>query len=423
MQEHCINIRIPQLYAFGLTDGSHFSHARLRPWYLRFWHWVRRRLYGFLKYSLLSEYTQDLSTPAVGTSYMLLEFIGPETGRMLSETWAEHRHDPRRRARLFCGMAHIVLSLARLPQPRIGSFRLNLGDGTVALTNRPLTSTMMIFENSGAPRTMQPHQVYRNTDTFASDMLTMHDTYFLHYRHAVEDEEDARERMAIRMMLWAVMHHFILPDRRHGPFLPQLTDLHQSNIFVDQDWNVTCLIDLEWICALPVEMLHVPHWLTDGGLDTIIDDCEAFDEARRAFLAAMDVQTTTTPLAHDIPITHIMEESWVSKSVWFWGCITSINCWLFIFEDHIVPKFCAEKCTPFNFKQLSAFWKQDVDKIVQTKVEDEKRYQADLRALFSSQGAPKQSPNSAGANDLPSAARGKEVYPSIHPPIEIASSI
>lgn len=69
-------------------------------------------------------------------------------------------------------------------------------------------------------------------------------------------------------------------------------------------------------------------------------------------------------LAHDIPITNIMEHSWVSKSVWFWGCSTYINCWLFILEDHIIPKFCTKNDSTSNFKPLSAFWKQDVDKIV-----------------------------------------------------------
>jgi hypothetical protein len=111
-------------------------------------------MYRLFGYPLLSSYTRDPYTPAVGTAYMLLEHIGPETGRMLSATWAQHRHDPRRRTRLFHGMARIMLSLARLPQPHIGSFRFNPSDGTITLTNRPLISTTMIFENSGTPRTI-----------------------------------------------------------------------------------------------------------------------------------------------------------------------------------------------------------------------------------------------------------------------------
>ncbi|GAB1311532.1 hypothetical protein MFIFM68171_01742 [Madurella fahalii] len=386
MQDYCADIRIPHLYAFGFADGSQFAHASRRPWYIRFWHSLRRRIYRLLGYPLLSSYTRDPYAPAIGTAYMLLEHIGPETGQMLSATWAQHRHDPGRQTRLFHGIARIMLSLARLPQPHIGSFRFNSGDGTVTLTNRPLISTTIIFENSGSPRIIQPHQIYQSPDTFASDMLTLHDNYLLHYRHAVRDDEDARERMTIRTLLRAVMHHFVLPDRRNGPFLVQTTDLHQSNIFVDEDWNVTCLIDLEWICALPVEMLAVPYWLTDCSIDEIIDGkYTLFDEARRAFLAAMDEEVKTIPPAHDIPITRTMQDLWVSKTVWFWACIRSLNGWLFLFEDHIVPKFSAKKDLISDLKHASAFWMQDVDAVVKAKVEDEEQYQAELHSLFSSQ--------------------------------------
>ncbi|KAL2257700.1 hypothetical protein VTK26DRAFT_9280 [Humicola hyalothermophila] len=386
MQDHCTDIRIPHLYALGLADGSQFAHISRRPWYIRLWHSLRRRMYRLLGHALLSSYTRDPYTPAVSTAYMLLEHIGPETGQMLSATWEQHRHDTRRQTRLFHGIARIMLSLARLPQPHIGSFRFNSSDGTVTLTNRPLISTITIFENSGTPRTIQPFQLYQSPDAFASDMLTLHDNYLLHYRHAVRDDEEARERITIRTLLRAVMHHFILPERRNGPFLLQLTDLHQSNIFVDEDWNVTCLIDLEWICSLPVEMLAVPYWLTNCSIDTIIDDeYGPFDEARKAFLAAMDEEIMTIPPAHNIPTTRTMQDTWVSKTVWFWACIRSLNGWLFLFEDHIVPKFCANKNLISDLKQASVFWMQDVDTVVKAKVKDEERYREELRSLFSSQ--------------------------------------
>ncbi|KAK0716956.1 hypothetical protein B0T26DRAFT_751089 [Lasiosphaeria miniovina] len=209
---------------------------------------------------------------------MLLEHIKPETGQMLSTTWAQRRRDPRRQDRLFSGLACVMLSLARLPQPHIGSFRFNATDGTVALTNRPLTCSTIIFKNSSTPRNIQPRQLYQSTDTFASDMLTMYDNSLLHYRHAVRNHKDVRERMTIRTLLRAAMHHFIPPDRRNGPPLVQLTDIHQSNIFVDDDWNVTCMLDLEWICALPAEMLAVPYWLTGCTIDDIVgSEYESFD--------------------------------------------------------------------------------------------------------------------------------------------------
>ncbi|KAK3366879.1 hypothetical protein B0T24DRAFT_722772 [Lasiosphaeria ovina] len=335
MQEHCADIRIPHLYAFGFTSGTHFAHIHQRPCW-------------------------DMCTPSASTAYMLLEHIGPKTGQMLSATLAQHRRDSPRQDRLFRGLARVMLSLARLPQPHIGSFRFNATDGTL----------------------------YQSTDTFASDMLTMHDNYLLHYRHAVRNDMDARERMTNRTLLRAAMHHFIPPDRRNGPFLVQLTDIYQSNIFVDDDWNV---LDLERICALPAEMLAVPYWLTGCTIDDIVgSEYESFDQARQQFLAAMEeeIKCTTRPVAHDIPIICTMQDSWSSKAVWFWACITSINGWLFVFEDHILPKFGADRRLIPNLSRASALWTEGIDAVVKAKVDDEDKYRGELRSLFALAGSP-----------------------------------
>ncbi|KAJ4305992.1 hypothetical protein N0V88_000783 [Collariella sp. IMI 366227] len=284
MQQHCPDIRIPLLYSFAFLGGGH-----MRP------------------------------PPATGLAYMILEHIGPETGQMLSMSWKRYKDDSERRNRLFQGMTRIMLSIARLPQPHIGAFRFNAADSTITLTNRPLTCTSIIFENEGASRAIRPNQMYRTTDSFASDMLTLYDNYydnyFLHHPHAALDEDDARDRTTIRTLLRTVAHHFILPERRDGPFLLQLDDFHQSNIFVDDDWNVTCLLDLEWISALPVEAMSVPYWLTDCSIDSVTgDDYKSFADTRRAFLAAMDDQIKTINLEHTIPIADIMRQTWDSKA-------------------------------------------------------------------------------------------------------------
>lgn len=30
-----------------------------------------------------------------------------------------------------------------------------------------------------------------------------------------------------------------------------------------KDWRVTCLVDLEWACSRPIEMVEPPYWLTN----------------------------------------------------------------------------------------------------------------------------------------------------------------
>lgn len=343
-------------------------------------------MHRILGLPVLSNYYPNTSAPTVDTAYMLLEHIGPETGKMLSETWDQYMHDARRRACLFRGMSRIMLSLSRFPQPHIGSFRFNPSNATITLTNRPLMCTTMIFENSGTPRTIRPDQIYHSTDSFVSETLTLYDNHLRHDPHAARDEDDARERIAIRTLLRVMSHHFVIRRYQNGPFLLQLTDFHQSNIFVDEGWNVTCLIDLEWLCALPAEMLSVPPWLANCSIDNVIDErYDQFDEARKIFLEVMDKEAQNIRQEHDIQVAGTMRDSWLSKGVWFWACLRSVNAWLFVFEDHILPRFSANKGLVVDLKQVSALWQDDVGQLVKAKVRDEAKYQDELQQLLNDQ--------------------------------------
>lgn len=285
-------------------------------------------------YDTLSDYQRDAYVPAIESAYLLLEYISPATGR-LSETWLEYINDAKRRANLYKDMSRMMVSLARLPQPHIGSFRFNTADGTISLSGRPMFCSMMLFENGGTPHSIQPGETYNCTDAFASDLLSLHDNHFIHDPHTVRGEDDARERMAIRALLRTVMHYFILLEKRSGPFPVQFTDLRQRNIFVDDQWNVTCLIDLEWISALPVELFSVPYWITNCSIDEIVgDQYKVFYSERRKFVDIMEQQIdATTATQQSFSILDLMKRNWDSKAVWFWTCLRSISGWLFVFED------------------------------------------------------------------------------------------
>lgn len=75
--------------------------------------------------------------------------------------------------------------------------------------------------------------------------------------------------MCALTIMKAVAPQFYNHDYDTGPFVFSLTDLHQSNIFVDKDWNVTYIIDLEWAASLPVEFIQLPHWLAGKEVDGI----------------------------------------------------------------------------------------------------------------------------------------------------------
>lgn len=164
---------------------------------------------------------------------------------MLSVIQPSIMSDPEKTRNLFRGLSQISLSLARFPQPRIGSYRFDDDSATISLSNRPWTSEMAILENDGAPRTMARDETYTCVEPYISDMITFHDKRFLEDPTAAFHELDCQKQMFTKSFLRAVAHHFLCQERRYGPFVLQFTDLHQSNIFVDEDGNVTAILDLE----------------------------------------------------------------------------------------------------------------------------------------------------------------------------------
>lgn len=352
----------------------------------------RRFLHTVLRYPKLSRYTANPATSDLPTAYVLLEYIGSDTGQMLSRTWDEHRHDTSRRQRLFRGMAHIILSLARIPQPRIGSFQFH-DDCSISLTNRPLTASMVILENEGAPRTVQRLDTYQCTEPFVADMIALQDNSFLSNPNAAYDDEDCRGHMATRTLIRAVSHRYIRREQRNGPFFLQLTDLHASNIFVDDEWNPTCLVDLEWICALPVEMITVPYWLTGQAINGLTDKAlDEFNETRQEFMCAFEEEEQKVRAGHDVSITRVMDHGWASDGVWFWQVVDSVGGLYSLVKDHLYGRFFVDDSREGRNTEveemLSMLWCEDAAGMVEKKSSEYKMYADKLRVLYEVKGTP-----------------------------------
>jgi hypothetical protein len=129
----------------------------------------------------------------------------------------------------------------------------------ISLTNRPLPCSVIILENNSALRSIEKSETYPCTEPFVTDMLTLYKNSFLNNLNAVYNEEDCRGQIAARALLAMISHYYVERKQRNGSYYLQFTDLYESNIFVDRHCNITCLIDLEWVCALPAEMLAVPY--------------------------------------------------------------------------------------------------------------------------------------------------------------------
>lgn len=181
-------------------------------------------------------------TSSLDTGCLLLESV--KTGQLLSETFDTFKDDSDRRHNLFKSLARIRLDLAKAQQPPIGSLTIT-HNGALTVSNRPLTLQLHWLENEGIPTYSSRDTTYTSADSYLLDVLAYHDSRMIHQPNALNDEDDARRQMAAISIMRSVMPHYVNNRTKRGPFTLELTDLHQSNIFVDDNWYITTIIDLE----------------------------------------------------------------------------------------------------------------------------------------------------------------------------------
>jgi len=287
---------------------------------------------------------------------------------MLSETFDSHICDPMRRQNLFKDLSRIMVSLAKIPQPRIGSFTID-NKGFLSLTNRPLTLRLQALENEGVPTNIHRLQTYECAESYALDLLAYHDSRLLYQPNSINDELDGRRQMSTLGLMRSVLPQFINPKTKRGPFFVGLSDLHQSNIFVNERWQVTCLIDLEWACSHPGEMLRPPYWLTGRNLDRLEGaHFDLFSDYRREFMAEFQHQEKL--ITSEDSRSAMMEENWKLGSFWFFHALESTKGLYNIFKQHIMPQYSRDEDLP----NISQYWSKDSSKIINSKLEEREVY-------------------------------------------------
>ncbi|KAL3464559.1 hypothetical protein BJX64DRAFT_275761 [Aspergillus heterothallicus] len=303
----------------------------------------------------------------IGVGYILIKYIEKSQGIMFSNTWLENNSSAELRANLFRGLSKILLSLDRIPLPRIGSFIINK-NGYLRLENRPLTMKIQMLENEEIPTDISRDVTYSTVESYTANLLHIHDNRLQRQPNVVNDEDDC----GIQMGTLAAMRAL-----HHGPFIFSLTDLHQSNILVDQNWNITCLVDLEWACSRPIEMIETPYWLTGKGVDQINADkyniprCELMD-----ILASQEAPNTDRAIPR---LSEVLANTWASGKFWV-TLAPSIPSALFtIFAKHIYPQFSSHGNPGHG--ALPFLWAKDAPRFVNKKV-DEKVYDEKLQLAF-----------------------------------------
>ncbi|KAH8588039.1 hypothetical protein B0O99DRAFT_640224 [Bisporella sp. PMI_857] len=137
------------------------------------------------------------------------------------------------------------------------------------LSNRPLAHHFHSFENEGISTNIPRNLTYLTMDAYCADLLACHDSHIRHQPNSIISEEDGLSQLANIFTMRGLVPYFISRDLWHGPFIFNLTNLHRGNIFVDENWHIKYIIDLEWACSLHIEMLAPPYWITNRGVDEL----------------------------------------------------------------------------------------------------------------------------------------------------------
>ncbi|KAJ5900366.1 uncharacterized protein N7473_004436 [Penicillium subrubescens] len=381
IRENCPTIPIPFLHGFAFLNGQTFIHEQSMDVCTRWFHRMKRTLRSLLGYPKTCPFIGTKGSGAFRIGYMIISFV--ESGSMLSNTLSKFLlTDKTRRQALFSDLAKIMLTLNQNEFSRIGSLTLD-DDGLIHLKNRPLTLRLQTFENEGIP-TIPRNSTYQCVEPYILDLLQCHDNR-LHYQpNAIHDLQDGQEQLAALTMMRSLLPRFTSRQYRDGPFLLTLTDLHPSNIFVDEDWHITCLIDLEWACTFPIELQTPPYWLTGRPIDDIEhgEHLQNFQSVISEFIEAFEQQeksarTVVTSQAE------IMGKCWDRGSFWYFQAVHSPKGLLRVFNEHIQRIFCEEHCTQRIFdRTVSPYWSVDAGNFIRAKVEEDADYKDRLRTRF-----------------------------------------
>ncbi|WEW57643.1 hypothetical protein PRK78_003110 [Emydomyces testavorans] len=384
MNENCPDIPIPKLRGFGVPGGlSFFDPKSVSPWQrIRSYFW---RLFCRLRGSpAFCDYLPQQRATLLDYSYILIDWIESDDSKRLSDTYTMP-HTEAQTQNLYRSMSRIMISLARLRQPRIGSWTID-NAGHISLSNRPMLSHFAVLENWNIPTDIPRHMTYTSADTFYLDLLAGHDNRLLYQGNAAFDEKDARAQAKDLVLMRALLHRFTDRNFCDGPFVMQLTDMHISNIFVDKDWSITHIIDLEWACSLPIENLLPPWWLTEKCVDQIKGfEYESFQACYMQFTDIFEQEEVKMPLyyGHLFSLARIMKSSLENRRYWYLHALQTPKGLFNLFRTHLQPLFDIPSKDTVR-AAVSSFWTPGMTGFVDMKQKEYAQYQQEVCDIFNS---------------------------------------
>jgi hypothetical protein len=178
--------------------------------------------------------------------------------------------DPATLSHLYSQLADIFIQLRHCEFPHIGSLTLDpIDDQTpVFLRNRALSIDINDHELGGLSPTsiMGPSKIYTTAIDYLYAQTQLLFNQFDKQQNSVYHEADARYHLYGLHQFRSILMGWVKRERNEGPFILTHGDFSTANILVDQDLNITSVLDWEWSRTLPVQLFLPPTWLRGSNI-------------------------------------------------------------------------------------------------------------------------------------------------------------
>ncbi|KAM3470626.1 hypothetical protein MY5147_006288 [Beauveria neobassiana] len=377
---------IPQYVIARFPLPYRFTHMNHLPWWSRWFQHARRFVLTALRLEqpsqLVPHHSADLDDLDVG--YLLIQTI--ESGKMLSLSWDDKYKDTRLQDNLQRDVARVMLSLASasLPLPCVGTFRVDNG-GYLRLDNRPLSIQCTIQENEGIAVSAHRRRIFTSVKDFVLHHIDAFSNRLLHQPNGIESRSDAHTQMTSLAGATALFPHLFRREFNNGPFVFALTDLHRSNILVDEEWNIVCIIDLEFACSWPLEFVQPPFWLGGEAMDEVT--ITSFAAIHEGFIGHIEREEALLPSTRrgQEPLSAIMRQGWKLGTFWVTLAVMHPIAFTEIFYDRILCDFMGatrEEMDKVDYTFFARFWRKDIDDVIDKKLRDRDEYHEQLNVFF-----------------------------------------
>jgi hypothetical protein len=285
-------------------------------------------------------------------------------------------------------LADYMLQLSRLDFSTIGAISKSPSStpNTWVASERPLTYNMNELKTvvSNYPTSGSPTAPFTSAKAFLHSLAEEHLVHLRTQRNLANNREDAKKRFIARHRFKELISRYCLDDT--GPFKPYCDDLQPTNMLANPDTlRITAILDFEFTNTMPAQFAYdPPWWLLLLGPDMWLENHSMEEFMTRyvprleQFLRALErVEAgANSEGSEKNPLLSVrMRDSWATGRFWFdYGIRKSFDIdavyWAALHKD--------------GDDVLNDEMREEMEKLVDLKMDQLKAYDAECKVRFSS---------------------------------------